>query len=294
VVVDDDDNRNGYRSIAKAVDSYLTLVQLTKKPKTLAAYRRSLAYFTQSCPARCLDEITREDLLEFVTFLRDEKGQSPRSCWNKFAEVVSFLKSQKITGLAEKGDWPSFLTEKAEIYKREELDALFAVCTGEERIWFEFFLKTGMREQEVMYTYWGDIDFKNVTVYVTHKPDRNWMPKACPERSIPVPGSLINALITWRDRSDCSCGLVFPTKECSPRLDFLNHLKAAAKRAGLDSRQFWLHKFRSTFATWTLWESDLATVQKRLGYKDIESAQRYLRLRPNDAREHQKVNRIFA
>ena len=28
-----------------------------------------------------------------------------------------------------------------------------------ERLWFEFFLMTGMREQEVMYTYWADINF---------------------------------------------------------------------------------------------------------------------------------------
>jgi hypothetical protein len=30
---------------------------------------------------------------------------------------------------------------------------------------------TGMREQEVMYTYWSDINLKHATVRVSHKPD---------------------------------------------------------------------------------------------------------------------------
>jgi hypothetical protein len=36
------------------------------------------------------------------------------------------------------------------MYEQEELDRLFAVCNDEERLWFEFFMMTGMREQEVM------------------------------------------------------------------------------------------------------------------------------------------------
>jgi hypothetical protein len=41
---------------------------------------------------------------------------------------------------------------------------------------------TGMREQEVMYTYWSDVNFVASTVRVTQKPDRGWTPKAYKER----------------------------------------------------------------------------------------------------------------
>jgi hypothetical protein len=34
---------------------------------------------------------------------------------------------------------------------------------------------TGMREQEVMYTYWSDINLTASTIRVSHKPDRGWM-----------------------------------------------------------------------------------------------------------------------
>ena len=58
------------------------------------------------------------------------------------------------------------------------MDKFFAACDEEERLWFEFFLMTGMREQEVMYTYWSDVNLNKHVVRVTHKPDRNWAPKA--------------------------------------------------------------------------------------------------------------------
>ena len=61
---------------------------------------------------------------------------------------------------------------------------------------------------------------------------------------------------------DKTCGLVFPTSGCNPKLNFLDDLKACAERAKLKKEDFWLHKFRATFATWSLWAGvDLRTVQ---------------------------------
>ena len=48
-------------------------------------------------------------MLTFAAFLRDEKKQSTRSCWNKFANVMSFLKAQGIRELVTKYDWPGFV-----------------------------------------------------------------------------------------------------------------------------------------------------------------------------------------
>jgi hypothetical protein len=76
-----------------------------------------------------LEDIGRRDLLAFAAYLRDEKEQAPRSCWNKFLHVVSFLKAYEVRGLAEKEDWPQFTEEEPEIYEQEELDELFAACT---------------------------------------------------------------------------------------------------------------------------------------------------------------------
>jgi integrase/recombinase XerD len=293
VTVVPENGDNGHRSVAAAVAEFLDETKLTKKPKTLAAYTTALDYFTQSCPKLYLQDIERKDLLKFCAFLRDTKQQAPRSVYNKFENLMAFLKAQGIRGLVGKNDWPRYTEEEPEIYEPEELTNLFSACDAEERLWFEFFLMTGMREQEVMYTYWSDINFVAATVRVTHKPDRGWTPKAYKEREIPIPKKLVKALKAWKKKSDKTCKLVFPTSGCNPKLDFLDCLKAVAERAKLNQENFWLHKFRATFATRCLWEGvDLRTVQQWLGHSDIESTMRYLKPARNQA-VRDKVNQIF-
>jgi integrase/recombinase XerD len=293
VAVLPENGNNGHRSLAATVTEYLEETKLTKKPKTHAAYSTALAYLQESCHKLYLHDIERKDLLKFSAFLRDEKEQSPRSVYNKFENVMTFLKSQGIRGLVGKNDWPRFTEEEPETYEQEDLDKLFAACDDEERLWYEFFLMTGMREQEVMYTYWSDVNFAHATVRVSHKPDRGWTPKAYKEREIPIPARLMKGLKTWRAKAGRTCGLVFPTAGCNPKLDFLDCLKAVAERAKLSKENFWLHKFRATFATRCLWAGvDLRTVQVWLGHADIESTMRYLK--PSRSQEvREKVNEIF-
>ena len=235
-------NGNGQRSVAAAIATFLEETELTKKPKTLAAYTTALNYFTESCRTLYLHEIDRHDLLKFSGFLREQKKQSPRSVYNKFETVMTFLKSNGIRGLIGKNDWPRYTEEEPEMYEQEELNKLFKACNEEERLWYEFFLMTGMREQEVMHTYWSDVNFAASTVRVSHKPDRGWTPKAYKEREMPIPTKLVKKLKVWKTKADKTCGLVFPTSGCNPKLDFLDCLKACAERAKLDKDDFWLHK----------------------------------------------------
>jgi site-specific recombinase XerD len=95
-------------------------------------------------------------------------------------------------------------------------------------------------------------------------------------------------------KADKTRSLVFPTAGCNPKLNFLDDLKAVAERAKLDPEDFWLHKFRATFATQCLWAGvDLRTVQQWLGHSDMESTMRYLK--PSRSQQvRQKVNEIFA
>jgi hypothetical protein len=53
--------------------------------------------------------------------------------------------------MVKKDDWPRYVEEETEVCERAELDTLFAGCDAKERLWFEFFLMTGMREQEVIH-----------------------------------------------------------------------------------------------------------------------------------------------
>ena len=286
-------NTNG-TSLVGAVEQFLEETKLTKKPKTYSAYSTALRYFQESCHKLNVQDVERTDLLKFAAFLRDEKEQSPRSVYNKFETVMAFLKAQGVRGLVRKNDWPRYVEEEPEIYDKDDLDRFFAACDEEERLWYEFFLMTGMREQEVMYVYWTDLNLAHAAARVTHKPDRGWTPKAYKEREIPIPEKLVRQLKAWKAKSDRTCGLVFPTSGCNPKMNFLDDLKAVAERAGLDAQHFWLHKFRATFATWHLWAGvDLRTVQNWMGHTDMESTLRYLK--PNRSQEVKaKVNHTFA
>ncbi len=286
--------QNGYRSVAAAVADFLDETKLTKKPKTLAAYTTALNYFTESCPKLYLHDIERKDLLKFSAFLRDEKGQSPRSVYNKFEVAMTFLKAQGIRGLVGKNDWPRYVEKEPEVYEREELDNLFAECSVEERLWYEFFLMTGMREQEVMHCSWDDINLSRSTVTVRFKPEYGFSPKNYREREIPIPAKLVKKLKEWKMKRQKSCELVFSTAGCRPKMNFLDELKVCAEQAKLNPGDFWLHKFRATFATWSLWAGvDLRTVQQWLGHSDMESTMRYLKpSRSQQVRE--KVNEIFS
>jgi integrase len=287
-------NGNGHRLLSLAVQEFLDETKLTKKPKTHAAYSSALKYFQESCPKMYLADLERKDLLKFSAYLRDVKKQSPRSVYNKFENVMTFLKSQGIRGLLGKNDWPRFVEEEPEVYEREELDKLFAVCDEEERLWYEFFLMTGMREQEVMHCSWADVNLSRSTITVRYKPEYGFSPKNYREREIPIPAKLVASLKAHKVKSDKTCDLVFPTAGCSPKLNFLDDLKAVAERANLQKEHFWLHKFRATFATWHLWNGvDLRTVQMWLGHSDMESTMRYLKPSRSQA-VRDKVDETFA
>lgn len=291
--------------LAEAVKEFLLEKSEQRKKKTHVDYVSALRYFQESCTKTHLSDITRKDLLAFTAYCRDTLELSPRTVFNKFARVVAFLKAFSIK-VHQKGDAPRFVEEEPEVYEADELKTFFNACDADEKLWFEFFLMTGMREQEVTHCYWKDINFANAVVRVSYKPDLNWIPKAYKEREIPVPTKLIESLKKAREKAN-GCPLVFPTAGCKPKLDFLDCLKAVVKRAelncghcdGCKGKQKWcerwfLHKFRATFATRHLWSGvDLRTVQMWLGHSDLESTMRYLKpSRSQHVRE--KVNATFA
>ena len=75
-----------------AMDEYLAEIQAGRKPKTYGAYRVALRYFYECVGNKALKDINRPDILDFPVFLREEKNQAPRSVYNKFENLMTFLK----------------------------------------------------------------------------------------------------------------------------------------------------------------------------------------------------------
>ena len=267
-------------SLVGAVESYLTNIRATRKPKTDVAYRATLVKFLSVCKNRTIEALTLDDLLQFASHLRDVEKLAPRTVNNQFGTVVSFLKASGVQtsgkdGLLRKGDTPKFVEEEPRVYEQEDLDQFFKACDAEERSLFQFFLMTGMREKEVQHCEWSDINFNRASITVRAKPLYGFTPKNFREREIPVPDKLIAELKKRKQKSRSQ--LVFPSAGGRPDGHLLRRCHAVVNRAGLNTADWWLHKFRATFATTALRGGvDLRTVQDWMGHGDIASTMRYL------------------
>lgn len=261
------------------------------RARTVAGYRLVFETFQKSCPKTYLDQIDRRDLLKFAASLRKD-GLSPRTVSNRWQTIQAFLKHHGISGLTKRGDAPRFVEVEPEAYTKEEVTAFLAACTPDQRLLFEFLLKTGARMQEAMYCTWADLDFKEKTFRVRAKPEHGFRPKSWEERTVPLEEGLAAKLEALQRRLH-KCDLVFGTRNGKPNTKMLLVCKRIARRAGQDENNFWLHKWRATFATNALRGGiDLRTVQALLGHKSLESTMRYLQPMHGKAL-HKQLNDLY-
>ena len=285
------------KTIAEAVDSYLATVKPPQRePATYNEYKNVLETFRDTCKKTYLREVDRDDLLAFRVHLFSV-GNEARTVFNRMGIVTQLLKRNRITGLLEKGDKPKYVEGLREMYPPEELEALFRVCNADEKVLYTFFLLTGERDKEVRYTTWDDINVERRKVRVTAKKHLGFKPKDKEEREIPVPSTLIDALMEYkqRQRGPNRHNLVFPTSNGRPDKKFENKLKRIARRHNLNcgrclSRfgnkcsdgphcgKWYLHKFRHTYATTTLENGcHIRELQEWLGHSDLETTMNYLK-----------------
>ncbi len=263
------------RSLVNAAAAYLSEIEAQKKHATYKAYRYAINYFIESCSKTTLEELDRTDMLNFITFLR--KRFAPYSVYTRFLDVMVFLKTQGVPKLIANNEWPKFTQTEPETYEQAELLQFFAACTTDERLLFEFFFQTGMRDKEVAHATWRSVNFVQGTISVRPNTQYEWTSKTYREREIPVPQSLITALKAARKSGDANDDLLFPA-DCGKPKFFIEGCKEIAERAGMNPKDWWLHKFRATFATMHLWDGvDLRTVMNWMGHKNIASTMRYLK-----------------
>src|ERR1035437_7859609 len=116
-------------TVDEAMERYLRNAS-TKSPRTFHGYTYTLTQFRQSCQKQFLDEINKQDLCDFVTYLRiQELGD--RTIHNRVEEVVGFLRHYDIMNITIK---VKYTEKKISAYTREELRSLFAVWDPEDRL----------------------------------------------------------------------------------------------------------------------------------------------------------------
>ena len=283
-------------TIKDAVAEFMADYAIGKTEKTTEQMRGTLDEFLASCHKTDLTDIAKSDIKTFWQWVVDSSPtKSLRTASNKTLRVHTFLSFHGIRLLDRrdtKTTWrvPKYVERVPEAYDDAELDTFLAACTDYQQACFMTLLMSGLREQELIYLEWNDLDFEQALLHVRAKADYDFSPKSHKERSIVIPDELLKFLKTLPRNGK----LVFPTASGKPQFKLLRTCKRIAKRAGLDADRWWLHKFRATFATQLFQKGlPLPDVMYLLGHTQMSSTMRYAgRLRNQMLRE--KVNAAWA
>jgi integrase len=241
-----DDLTQGNR-IASKVAAYCDEIKANKARKTWQAYSNSLAYFEESCRKSKVQDVSRQDLLAFKTYLR-KQGMSERSIYNNFLNTMVFLKWCGVKAGIKKDDWPKKPEREPEEYTDEEICKILNAANPDERLLLNSLLCSGLRSGEMAHLTYGDIDFKH-SVW-TVQPKEGWTTKTeDSQRDVPVPEWLTKKIRERMEADDRGKkDLIFFNSNGGPDLHMLRIVKRVAKRAKVSGRVD-DHKFRSTAIT---------------------------------------------
>jgi integrase/recombinase XerD len=289
-------------TLAAALDAYKNYVQYHRSLRTYRTYRPILDAFKDFCVKTYVDEVERQDFIDFATHCM-KQGQKGKSIYNKLVVLSQLMKQHGRSKLLNTSDWPKFVETVRPIYEDGDLAKLFEACTPAEEARFKFYLMSGFRDAEGRFVTWRDVDFKHMAVRVTAKPHWGFHPKNWEEREVPVPQKLIALLKKFRPATASPDDPVFPSATGRPDGAMLEKLKAVVHRAKLNCGhcvvshkledgtirvnrcaegayccRWFLHKFRHTYATRHLQDGiDIRTLQQWLGHRDIASTMVYLK-----------------
>ena len=296
--------------LASAISQYLAEIRARRSARAADRLEPLFSDFRRSCRKRYLRGVNRRDLICYMAALR-KRGLADRTIFNRMSTVLSFLRSFGLEGLLSRRALPRYTQKSVDAYSEANIAQLLRAGNAKSRAIFGFFLGTGCREQEVAYMTWNDVDLDQKIVRITAKPQWNWKPKDCEERSVPIPEWLVRKLVRLKSKSVSS--LLFPNQLGRPEGHFLAKLKTLALRAGLNClhcvnkrgqscknkpvcNRWSLHKFRRTFASMHHDSGVSArTLQAWLGHSSLETTLRYLRVADlRSDRIRSQVDRTFA
>jgi integrase/recombinase XerD len=279
------------------IGSFLRSLEVEKgySVNTLIAYRNDLQQFMRFLMEESSGKtavsswpgVSRQDLIAFILYLKNEREYSSATVARKVAAVKSFFHYMLTDRLITED--PSATLDSPKVRKylpkaitREEVDMLLTAPAAidsargrRDRAILELLYATGMRVSEVVSLDVGDVDPASGTV--------RCLGKANKERVIPIYDRAIRAVEEYLERARLQL-----LKKPDQKALFLNHRGNRLTRQGL-----WLiikryveelgiktpitpHTLRHSFATHLLnGGADLRNVQELLGHANISTTQVY-------------------
>jgi len=295
--------------LGDAIDAFLSELELkvagrSRQPKTFAAARQTLTEFAERSQVRHLSGVSASHIAKHMAWvIQNSPTHSAKTARNKFIQIISFLKHVGAVPMVGAGksarplgmkDAPRCVEKPVSTYTPEELARFFSACDARETAIFHTFHRTGLREQELSTLRRQDckLDGPAPHLKVAERQEYGFVPKWYAIRDVSIDPEFASILKGWLSTHEDA--LVFPTPKGQVDGHILRLCQRVARRAGMDPDGFWLHKFRSSYATHCLRRGmDLETLRAQLGHRDIESLRRYIRALKNDERAA-KVADVFA
>lgn len=256
-------------------------------PHTIEAYGRDISSFIQFLNGKHWKEVSSEEILAFLGFLKSKKFASSTICRTLVAVKVffRFLKKEgAITlDLGRYFDTPKLWQLIPEVLTTEEVDSLLSQPKTDDSIGardkavLELLYATGMRVSELCGLRINDLSDTFVKV----------RGKGKKERMIPVGKKAIEAvdyyLLQFRGEIREENGPLFISPRGKPidRVTVWNRVKVYAHSAGIH-KTISPHTLRHSFATHLLENgADLRLIQDMLGHEDIGTTDRYTHVTGN-------------
>ena len=296
-----------------AIRGYLAELEVqvaarSRRPRTLAASRQALTEFAEQSGVKYVNDITAQTITRHIAWVvQNSPTHSAKTANNKFVQILAFLKhfgavptvgSGKSSRLLGMKDAPRCVEKEVKIYTEEQLTKFFFACDARETAIFQTFRRAGLREQELatLRTQIACLTGRLRASGLWSGPSMTMFRSGTPPRDVNIDPQLASILKAWLKTHDHA--LVFPNPRGKVDGHILRLCQQIARRAGLNPDDFWLHRFRSSYATHLLRYGPaigltLEDIRKQLGHRDVESLRRYIKALEGEERG-KKVAQVFA
>lgn len=258
------------------------MLTMQNSKETIRSYGKDMKLFRQYLSSKYngevyVDEITVEDIEEFLLYMLEERNYAPASRRRLLITIKSFLtfctkKNYCKKNVAKEVEYVKLDYKERVSLTEDEVKALFG-ATKEPliRLIFQTLYYTGLRVSECVNLTMNCVDFSNNVILVKSG-------KGNKDRSIPMNAKLRTLLMdyvqAWRNGQNTD--RLFCTKSGGICPSYINRkLKNSAKEAGI-AKHLTAHILRHSFASNLLKNGvDILRIQKLLGHSSIKTTSIY-------------------
>lgn len=208
------------KTLAATAAEYIRDAELRNADEAALQARNVTEEFIRTVRKTYLDELTRNDVLGFHAALR-KRGCGDRTVANKHNRLKSWFLFAGVdrTVLPPRPRYEEKLPTK---YTSDEHSSILGAADPYMHLAIGLALKCGLRDQEIIFLEWADIDEDAKVVQVRGKEKYHFRVKDSEQRELPIPDDLLAELKSWK-QAHGGKGLVLPTKSDRPNRKLLEH-----------------------------------------------------------------------